>query len=45
MKNYRETAQESGPGKVGCFGGKLSYFPRSITCTFINQNPISVVHL
>ena len=45
MKNFRERAQESGPGKVCCFGGELSCFPRSIAVVFINQNPISVVHL
>ena len=45
MKNYREKTQESGPGKVGCFGGELSCFPRSIAVAFINQNSISVVHL
>ena len=37
MKNYRETAQESGPGKVGSFGGELSCFPRSIAGAFINS--------
>ena len=45
MNNYRETAQESGPGKVGCFGGELSCFPRPIAVAFTTQNPISVVHL
>ena len=45
MKNYRETAQESESGKVGCFLSELSCFPIPIAVAFINQNPISVVYL
>ena len=37
MKNYRETAQESGPGKVGCFGGELIY----CSCIYKSKSDIS----
>ena len=31
--------------EVGCFLGEFSCFPIPIAVAFINQNPISVVHL